>query len=57
MAGNLSERGVQAERIAAEIFYASVSYEELALETNNVNVTISYMDGRANYSDTFIITI
>jgi|GEM_PF-970963 len=57
MAGNLSERGIQAERIAAEIFYASVSYEELALETNNVNVTISYMDGRADYSDTFIITI
>ena len=57
MAGNISERGIQAERIAAEIFYASVSKEELALETNNVNVTISYMDGRANYSDTFIITI
>lgn len=58
MAGhNLKDRGIQAERIAAEIFYASVSREELALETSNINVTLSYSDGRANFNDTFLITI
>jgi hypothetical protein len=58
MAGHdLSSRGVQAERIAAEIFYSSVSRAELALEANNINVTISYSDGRANFTDTFLITI
>ncbi|MDF1557506.1 MAG: hypothetical protein P1P80_04920 [ANME-2 cluster archaeon] len=58
MAGhNLSTRGIQAERIVAEIFYASVSREELALETNNVNVSITYTDGRATFEDTFLITI
>jgi hypothetical protein len=54
---DLRSRGEQAERIAAAIFYSSVSREELALEANNIYVTISYSDGRADYSDTFEITI
>jgi hypothetical protein len=58
MAGhNLSDRGIQAERIAAGIFFSSVSREELALEATNVNVTITYSDGRADFEDTFLITI
>ncbi len=58
MAGHdLSDRGIQAERIVAGIFFSSVSREELALEATNVNVTISYSDGRADFKDTFLITI
>ncbi len=58
MAGhNLSDRGIQAELIAAGIFFSSVSREELALEATNVNVTITYSDGRADFEDTFLITI
>ena len=58
MAGhNLSSRGIHAQRIAAEIFYSSVSREELALEANNINVTILYSDGRAHFADTFFITL
>jgi hypothetical protein len=57
MAGNLSERDIQAQRIAAQIFYSSVSRQELALEANNINVTISYNDGRAAFEDNFLIII
>jgi len=58
MAGHdLSDRGIQAERIVAEIFFSSISREELALEATNVNVTITYSDGRADFEDTFLITI
>lgn len=58
MAGHdLSDRGIQAERIAAGIFFSSVSREELALEATNINVTITYSDGRADFEDTFLITI
>jgi hypothetical protein len=58
MAGHdLSDRGIQAERIAAGIFFSSVSREELALEATNVEVTITYSDGRADFEDTFLITI
>lgn len=58
MAGHdLSDRGIQAERIVAGIFFSSVSREELALEATNVNVTITYSDGRADFEDTFLITI
>jgi len=41
----------------AGIFFSSVSREELALEATNVNVTITYSDGRADFEDTFLITI
>lgn len=58
MAGHdLSDRGIQAERIVAGIFFSSVSREELALEATNVNVTITYSDGSADFEDTFLITI
>ena len=58
MAGHdLSTRGIQAERIAAEIFYASVSRDQVIIETHNINVTLTYSDGMATFEDTVLVKI
>ena len=54
---NLSTRGIQAERIAAEIFYASVLRDQVIVETHNINVTLTYTDGMATFEDTVLVKI
>ncbi|MCL7413551.1 MAG: hypothetical protein M8353_08055 [ANME-2 cluster archaeon] len=58
MAGhNLSARDIQSERIAAEIFYASVFRDQIIIETHNINVTLTYADGMTIFKDTVLIKI
>jgi hypothetical protein len=58
MAGhNISERGIQAERIAGEIFYASVFRDLIIIDTHNINVTLTYNDGMATFEDTVLLEI
>jgi len=58
MAGhNISERGIQAERIAGEIFYASVFRDQVIIDTHNINVTLTYNDGMATFEDTVLLEI
>jgi len=58
MAGhNLSERGIQAERIAGEIFYVSVFRDQIIIDTHNINATLTYTDGMATFEDTVLVKI
>lgn len=54
---DISTRGEQAERIAGEIFYASVFRDQIIIETHNINVTLTYTDGMATFKDTVLVKI
>ncbi|MBW6519318.1 MAG: hypothetical protein K0A89_12580 [ANME-2 cluster archaeon] len=53
----IQTRGTQAERIAGEIFYASVFRDQVIVDTHNINVTLTYTDGMATFKDTVLVKI